>query len=81
MASVKKYTSFGEHLRTLREEAGQTLKTVAEQISIDISLLAKINVTNDTQQSNLLSRWQHFFKWTRKNYKMNFSATKLLTKF
>jgi transcriptional regulator with XRE-family HTH domain len=53
MASVKKYTSFGEHLRTLREEAGQTLKTVAEHISIDISLLAKIE-RNERQPTKLL---------------------------
>jgi cytoskeletal protein RodZ len=42
MPNVKKHTSFGELLRTLREETGQTLKTVSEKIDIDTSLLAKI---------------------------------------
>ena len=32
MVKIKKTESFGEHLRTLREDAGQTLKTVAEHI-------------------------------------------------
>jgi transcriptional regulator with XRE-family HTH domain len=40
MPNVKKHTSFGELLRTLREETGQTLKTVSEKIDIDTSLLA-----------------------------------------
>jgi cytoskeletal protein RodZ len=37
MATIKKTESFGEHLRTLRENAGLTLKSVADQINIDIS--------------------------------------------
>ncbi len=42
MATIKKTKSFGEHLRHLREETGLTLKFLSEQISIDTSLLAKI---------------------------------------
>lgn len=42
MATIKKIESFGEHLRSLREQAGLTLKSVSEHISIDTSLLAKI---------------------------------------
>lgn len=42
MTEIKKHTSFGEHLRLLRESAGLTLKEVASNIEIDISLLAKI---------------------------------------
>ena len=42
MTTIKKTKSFGEHLRYLREVAGLTLKFVSEQISIDTSLLAKI---------------------------------------
>ena len=42
MTIIKKHTSFGELLRSLREDAGQTLKTVAENLEMDTSLLAKI---------------------------------------
>lgn len=53
MANVKKHTSFGELLRTLREEKGQTLKIVSEKINIDTSLLAKIE-RNERQPTKLL---------------------------
>ena len=42
MEILKKHTSFGELLRSLREETGHTLKTVAENLQMDTSLLAKI---------------------------------------
>lgn len=61
MSSVKKYTSFGEHLRKLREEAGQTLKTVAEQINIDISLLAKIERDERQANKHLIRQVSTFF--------------------
>ena len=60
MASMKKYTSFGEHLRTLRENSGQTLKTVSDQISIDTSLLAKIE--RSESQHKLLVEINHQLK-------------------
>lgn len=42
MTRVNKITSFGHHLRDLRESRALTLKQVAEHIGMDISLLAKI---------------------------------------
>jgi len=62
MASVKKYTSFGEHLRTLREESGQTLKTVAEQVNIDTSLLAKIERNERQPTKQLIKQVAAFFQ-------------------
>ena len=53
MSISKKHTSFGELLRSLREEAGQTLKTVAEHIEMDTSLLAKIE-RNERQPTKLI---------------------------
>ena len=53
MVELKKYTTFGEHLRMLREKAGLTLKEVASNIEIDISLLAKIE-RNERQPTRLL---------------------------
>lgn len=53
MATVKNITSFGEHLRNLRENQSLTLKNVAEQIGIDTSLLAKIE-RNERQPTKLI---------------------------
>jgi len=55
MTDFKKYTTFGEHLRVMRENAGLTLKEVASKIEIDISLLAKIE-RNERQPTKSLIR-------------------------
>ena len=78
MASVKKYTSFGEHLRTLREEAGQTLKTVAEQISIDISLLAKIERNERHPTKQLIKQVATLFQVDEKEFLSDQIAYKIL---
>jgi transcriptional regulator with XRE-family HTH domain len=52
---IKKTKSFGEHLRTLREDAELTLKFVSEQIGIDTSLLAKIE-RNERQPTKQIIR-------------------------
>lgn len=53
MKGLKEYTTFGKHLRMLRENAGLTLKEVASNIGVDISLLAKIE-RNERQPNKLL---------------------------
>ena len=53
MTIIKKHTSFGELLRSLREKVGQTLKTVAENLDMDTSLLAKIE-RNERQPTKLI---------------------------
>jgi len=80
MASVKKYTSFGEHLRTLREEAGQTLKTVAEQISIDISLLAKIERNERQPTKQLIKQVATFFHLDEKEFQNEFLSDQIAYK-
>ncbi|MCH8479502.1 MAG: helix-turn-helix transcriptional regulator [Wenzhouxiangella sp.] len=80
MASVKKYTSFGEHLRTLREEAGQTLKTVAEQISIDISLLAKIERNERQPTKQLIKQVATFFQVNEKELQNEFLSDQIAYK-
>jgi HTH-type transcriptional regulator, competence development regulator len=42
MQNIIEYKTIGEQIRGLREIAGLTLKDVAKNIDIDISLLAKI---------------------------------------
>ena len=53
MATIKNITSFGEHLRNLRETQSLTLKNVSDQIGIDTSLLAKIE-RNERQPTKLI---------------------------
>ena len=80
MASVKKYTSFGEHLRTLREEAGQTLKTVAEQIKIDISLLAKIERNERQPKKELIKQVATIFQVDEKELQNEFLSDQIAYK-
>jgi transcriptional regulator with XRE-family HTH domain len=49
------YTTFGEHLRGLREESGLSLREVAMELLMDTSLLAKIE-RNERPPSRLLIR-------------------------
>ncbi len=57
----KKYRTFGEHLRMLREKAGLTLKEVAHNIEIDISLLAKIERNERQPTKSLIKNISNFF--------------------
>ena len=58
-------TTFGEHLRTIRETANLSLKDVANNIGIDTSLLGKIerNVRQPTKEQIRL--FANFFKIER----------------
>lgn len=80
MASVKKYTSFGEHLRTLREDAGQTLKTVAEKINIDTSLLAKIERNERQPTKQLIKQVSVFFQVDEKELQNEFLSDQIAYK-
>ncbi len=62
MADIEKYTTFGEHLRILRENAGLTLKEVATSVKIDISLLAKIERNERQPTKPLIKRVSDFLK-------------------
>jgi transcriptional regulator with XRE-family HTH domain len=52
-AEKKKYNSFGEHLRSLREESNLSLREVAYEFQMDTSLLAKIE-RNERKPNRLL---------------------------
>ena len=62
MSKIKDTKSFGEHLRHLREEAGLTLKFVSEQITIDTSLLAKIERNERQPTRQMINQVADFFK-------------------
>lgn len=62
MEKVKIHTNFGEHLRTMRETAGLTLREVATNVSIDPSLLAKIERNQRQPTKQLITNIAVFFK-------------------
>lgn len=62
MLNNKNTRSFGEHIRKLREESGLTLKFVSEQISIDTSLLAKIERNERHPTKQLIKQIADYFK-------------------
>ena len=72
MATIRKTKSIGEHLRHLREEAGFTLKFVSEQISIDTSLLAKIERNKRQPTKQIIKQVADFFKVAEKELQNDF---------
>lgn len=62
MASVKICITFGERLRILREDRGQTLREVAENMRIDASLLAKIERNERQATKEQIKLIAFFFK-------------------
>ena len=77
---IKKITSFGEHLRNLREEAGFTLKYVSEQINIDTSLLAKIE-RNERQPTNqIIKHFAIFFNVAESELQNDFLSDQIAYK-
>lgn len=56
-----KVTTFGEHIRELRENAGLTLKVVAGQLNIDTSLLGKIERNERNPSKNVIKKLAEIF--------------------
>ena len=80
ITTVKNITSFGEHLRNLREEAGLTLKFVSEQISIDTSLLAKIERNERQPTKQIIKQVADFFKVAEKELQNDFLSDQIAYK-
>ena len=80
MVKIKKTESFGEHLRTLREDAGQTLKTVAEHIEIDTSLLAKIERNERQPTKQIIKQVAKYFKVDEKELHSEFLSDQIAYK-
>ena len=80
MANLKKYTTFGEHLRILRENRSFTLKEVATNIEIDISLLAKIERNERQPNKPLIKKISNFFKVDEKELLNEFLSDQIAYK-
>ena len=80
MATIKETKSFGEHLRNLRENAGLTLKFVSEQISIDMSLLAKIERNERQPTKQIIKIVAGFFKVDERELQNDFLSDQIAYK-
>jgi len=80
MATVKKYTTFGEHLRMLRESTGHTLKEVASNIGIDISLLAKIERNKRYPTKQIIKNIAAYFEVDEKELQNEFLSDQIAYK-
>lgn len=80
MAIVKKFTTFGEHLRDLREDSGQTLREVATNIGIDPSLLAKIERNERQPTKQLIKHVALFFRVNEKELQNEFLSDQIAYK-
>jgi len=77
MTTIKKTESFGEHLRNLREKEGLTLKSVAEKINIDMSLLAKIERNERQPTKQVIKQVAEFFRVDEKELQNNFLSDQI----
>lgn len=80
MPAIKKTKSFGEQLRALREEANLTLKSVAERINIDTSLLAKIERNERQPTKQIIKQVAEFFKVGERELQNNFLSDQIAYK-
>lgn len=80
MKAVKNISSFGEHLRELRENKHLTLKTVSEQIGIDTSLLAKIERNERQPTKQIIKQIAEFFKCNEQELLNNFLSDQIAYK-
>lgn len=80
METNKNVTSFGEHLRNLRENQSLTLKNVAEQIGIDTSLLAKIERNERQPTKQIIKQVAEFFKCNEQELLNNFLSDQIAYK-
>ena len=80
MENVKIHTSFGEHLRTLRETAGLTLREVASTINVDSSLLAKIERNQRPPTKQLIKNLASFFHTNERELLIEFLSDQIAYK-
>jgi len=80
MAASKNIKSLGEHLRNLRECQNLTLKSVAESIGIDTSLLAKIERNERQPTKQIIKLVSVFFNCDEKELLNNFLSDQIAYK-
>ncbi len=78
MTIIKKHTSFGELLRSL--ETKTTLKTVAENLQMDTSLLAKIERNERQPTKQIISQVAEYFNVDKKELQSEFLSDQIAYK-
>lgn len=64
--------TFGDTIKKLREERSLTLREVAEAISIDISMLSKIEKNTRKPTDTIIDKLSKFFNVTKKELTIAF---------
>ena len=77
---MQKFKTFGEHLRTLREETSLPLREVASSIGIDQSLLAKIERNERQPTKELIKQVAKYFKVDEKELQNEFLSDQIAYK-
>lgn len=80
MATTKNIATFGEQVRNLRESQCLTLKTVAEYIGIDTSLLAKIERNERPPSKQIIKLISDFFDFDEKELSNHFLSDQIAYK-
>ncbi len=80
MKKEKIHRNFGEHLRTLRETAGLTLREVASTINIDSSLLAKIERNQRPPTRQVIKNLASFFNIKERELLIEFLSDQIAYK-
>jgi len=76
----QKFTTFGEHLRALREETTLSLREVAIHLGIDPSLLAKIERNERQPTKPLIKQVAKYFKVNEKELQNEFLSDQIAYK-
>ena len=69
---MKIENTFGETVRRLREMQNLTLREVAEELEIDISMLGKIEKNSRKPTKKLIEKFARFYKVNPKDLKIAF---------
>lgn len=75
-----KMTSFGEYIRTLREEAALPLRKVAADLSIDPSLLGKIERNERPPTKDFIKQVATYYKISHKKLSNEFLSDQIAYK-
>jgi transcriptional regulator with XRE-family HTH domain len=77
---IKSISTFGEHLRVLRVDAGLTLREVALTLSIDNSLLAKIERDERQPSRQFIKQIASFYKVEEKELQNEYLSDQIANK-
>ncbi len=80
MMLMKMNTTFGEHIRSLREYNKLTLREVSKSLNLDTSLLAKIERNERTPSRQLIKQFADFFNVNEKELINEFLSDQIVYK-